>query len=95
MIIPVQVLLGQLGVVCNYVFIRQRQDVDVTGIFVVGLITAAYQVVWIGTLLFGGIVSKNAFDIVKLWRHFTFESKADAKLMSKFRKSCRPSELRT
>lgn len=46
--------------------------------------------VWTGVLMMGGYMHWNGGKVLKSWKYNQWSSKADKRLMSKFRKSCKP-----
>jgi len=90
MLAPNHTLLGQFILLSNYTLIKQWEN---SGFFINLMLFAASGIVlcfWCATLEVSGRFHKSAAKTIQSWKFMKQKSRHDSKLMSKFRKSCRP-----
>ncbi|OXA54721.1 hypothetical protein Fcan01_10310 [Folsomia candida] len=89
-LLPIQALVGQYGLVCNYVIIMQWDQMGVASKAFLISQMIMIQAAWVLCLTFGGWINFNSVKVLKSWKCLKLSGKEEAKYMSKFRKSCRP-----
>jgi len=90
LVIALQAVITQVILMTNYTIIRHWNRLDEVTIAVLILFTAVFQTVWFTILTCGGLYHVHSGRTLKSWKYLKFSSKEEAKMISKFRKSCRP-----
>jgi hypothetical protein len=87
-IIPLQSLVGQFSLFCNYTLIIYWARLSPVVKIILLFWTTISVVCWATTLRLGGWINVNSKETLKSWKYFEWPKK-DKKHLSKFRKSCR------
>lgn len=88
-ILPLKYTLTKLSLFCNYILIKQWNELDATTATLFLLLTFVFSGFWVFILNFGGLLQIQGKLLLKSWKEFNW-AKKDMKLLSKFRKSCKP-----
>jgi len=94
-IIPIEALLSQFIVFCNFLLIRYWSEIDSTTRVLLGFLTVTFEILWMAFLQYGGLFHMHAKRTIKSWTLMHFNNQIEAKFMMRFRKSCRPLSVGT
>lgn len=89
---PCQTLLGQLTISTGYICIAEGAKID-GATKMAFILTVSFAVLsWTALMICAGKIQKSSNECLTSWRVLGdhWESRADRKYMSKFRKSCKP-----
>jgi len=85
-----QGFVSQAILMSNYTLIRHWDKLDRVSSCMLIVISLAFQALWLTVLRCGGLFQMHSVRTLKSWKYLKFNSKSDAKYVSKFRKSCKP-----
>ncbi|OXA38227.1 hypothetical protein Fcan01_27017 [Folsomia candida] len=89
-LVPIQSLVGQYGLICNYSPISQWEVMDgATKVFLLAQFFIT-QMAWFMLLSLSGWFHDNSVKVLKSWKALGVRNELEGKLMGKFRKSCKP-----
>ncbi|OXA38242.1 hypothetical protein Fcan01_27047 [Folsomia candida] len=89
----IQTFLGQLGISTGYVLIAEGGKIDLVTRLTFSICVPFAVLSWVALMTCAAKIQKSAKDCLTSWRVHGgghWESRADRKYMSKFRKSCKP-----
>lgn len=92
-IIPLQTIITQLSLFCNFTMITQGHNLDLTTSIILCFWSSGTLVIWTAFLTTGGYIYLQGKTTLSSWKYLKW-SKWDKKYMSKFRRGCRPLALR-
>lgn len=93
LIIPLQTIITQLCLFCNFTIISQGQNLDATTGVILGFWSAGGLVIWTVFLTTGGYVYLQGKNTLASWKYLEWP-KPDKRYMSKFKMGCRPLAIR-
>ncbi len=90
-LVPTHFLVTQFVVMGTYTVIKHIQTLNITTSVILLVLVVAAALFWGTFLLICGYFHLYGERVLKSWKYFgKWKSKEDKKLMSKFRKSCKP-----
>jgi len=93
LIIPVQAVITNLSLFCNYTIIREWDQLDKTTVVILLFWTSGVLVCWLGVLEVGGWLNSGGSKILQSWKHFNWPA-LERKILNKQKKACRPYAVR-
>jgi len=88
-IIPVETVLSQLVLTCNFIIIKHGEKLSLIPLLLASFWTLLFQSVWIIFLNVCGLFFKHSAATIASWKSFEFKKTGDSKVFGKFRRSCR------
>lgn len=92
-IIPVQTLITQIVLYCNYILITQWDHLETMIVAILLMFAILFTVLWTVGLEIAGQFHRTNIHILRSWKYFDW-SKSEMKQLSKFRKARRPLAFR-
>jgi hypothetical protein len=92
-LIPLQAVISQIALFCNFTLITRWGQIDAATKGILSVWTIGVLVLWITLLEGAGRFHLKGKELIRSWKYWDWPRK-DMKLMGKFRKSCRPLGVR-
>ncbi len=90
LLIPFQTVTTLLFTFSGYVVIRHRDTIGIGPVLLMLTWAICAPAVWGMILIMGGYLHSNGVKILSSWKRYSWKTRAERKLMSKFVKSCKP-----
>ncbi|CAL8106445.1 unnamed protein product [Orchesella dallaii] len=90
LMIPIQSTVMNLIVFCNFMLLVHGSELQIMTLATMSLWSILGTTVWTFILYLGGYMHKMSEKTLRSWKVHPWGSKNERKMMSKFRKSCRP-----
>jgi len=88
--VPLHIVISNLVLLCNYVLVTQRDKMDGLVLAVLAVWSIGTGVFWCICLEFRRYIYSHGKRVLSSWKYNDWLSARNNKLMSRFRKSCRP-----
>jgi len=92
-IIPVELVIDQLALTCNFILIRHGTKLSLVPFVMASFWALVFQSFWIIFLNLSGLFLKHSTETIESWKYLSFSSSKDEKCFKRFRKSCRPLKI--
>jgi len=89
-IVPTQTIVTKLIIISCYMAIRHGDEMEKATIALLLTWSGLAGIFWASTLMLGGYLHMYGEKTLLSWKYHQWNNKFDNKLMSKFRKSCKP-----
>ncbi|CAL8127904.1 unnamed protein product [Orchesella dallaii] len=93
-LIPSQTIMGKIVVFSAFTVFKNGDRMKLTSIALLGGWSVVMAFTWCTILLMGGYLHLYGERILLSWKYHEWESRREKTIISKFRKSCKPTDLR-
>ncbi len=90
LLVPAQTLITQLAIFVSFLMSEHRNKMGTTTQMVMVSWAILSVCTWVLILEVAGYVHKYGEEVLKSWKYHVWKTKFERRLMSKFRKSCKP-----